>query len=92
MSKSSQKPVRKCHSCLLNLSDHCWLYRYPRGQWRCGRSCGAFENEEVYEGFRLWQKQPAVKSRKDLRRMVHRQRRGAAGGEGREWWERRKRL
>ena len=88
MAKTSQKPVRKCHSCLLNLGDHCWLYQYPRGQGRSGRRCAAFENEEVYAGFRLWQKQPDVKTRKALRRLVHRQRRAPMGGEGRTWWER----
>ncbi len=88
MSRSSQKPVRKCHACLLNLGDHCWLYAYPRGQWRLDRSCRAFGNEEIYEAFRRWQKQPAVKSRKDLRRMVHRQRQTNKGGEGRDWLDR----
>ena len=88
MSQQSQKPVRKCHACLLNRGDNCWLYRYPRGQWRSGRRRAAFENEEIYEGFRLWQKQPDVKSRRELRRLIHRQRRTAVGGEGRAWWER----
>lgn len=87
--KASQKPVRKCHRCLLNLGDHCWLYRYPRGQWRDGCRCWAFENETVYAGFRTWRKQPTIKTRKELRRLVHRRRRAAKGGEGRAWWEQR---
>jgi len=62
------KPVRACHSCLLNLGDHCWLYRYPRGQWRRGRRCPAFENEDVYGRFRRWRRAPTVKTRKELRR------------------------
>jgi hypothetical protein len=64
----SAKPVRKCHACLLNLDDRCWLYRYPRGQWRGEKRCSAFANEEVYRQFREWQKQPQVKTRKELRR------------------------
>jgi hypothetical protein len=88
MPQLSLKPVRNCHSCLLNMGDHCWLYRYPRGQWRSDHRCRAFDNETVYDGFRLWQKQPDVKSRRELRRLVHRQRKRSVGGEGREWWER----
>jgi len=66
--KRSVKPVRKCHACLLNLGDHCWLYRYPRGQWRGGRRCRAFDDKTLHEQFRTWQKQPTVKTRRDLRR------------------------
>ncbi|MDP6490747.1 MAG: hypothetical protein QGH42_13095 [Kiritimatiellia bacterium] len=66
--KKSVKPVRKCHACLLNLGDHCWLYRYPRGQWRGGKRCRAFDDETLYTQFRTWQKQPTVKTRRELRR------------------------
>jgi len=71
----SSKPVRKCYTCLLNLDDHCWLYRYPRGQWRDEKKCGAFENEEIYGEFRTWQKQPDIKTRKALRRELFRTKR-----------------
>ena len=64
----SRKPVRKCHACLLNLGDHCWLFESPRGQWRDHKRCGAIDDPAIHERFRLWQKQPTVKSRKDLRR------------------------
>jgi hypothetical protein len=64
----SRKPVRKCHSCLLNLVDHCWLYEYPRGQWRGHKECRAKDDPETQRRFRAWQKQPVVKSRKELRR------------------------
>ncbi len=66
--RCSTKPVRECHSCLLNLGDECWLYAYPRGQWRGGRRCPAFGDEEIHAAFRTWQKRPVVKSRKELRR------------------------
>lgn len=66
--RQTSKPVHKCYSCLLNLHDHCWLYKYPRGQWRGGRACSAFENEELYDQYRTWCKQPSVKTRKELRR------------------------
>ncbi len=66
--RRSRKPVRKCHSCVLNIDDHCWIYRYPRGQWRHGKYCRAFGNEALHEEFRVWQKQPNVKTRKELRR------------------------
>jgi len=66
--RRSAKPVHKCYTCLLNQGDHCWIYRYPRGQWRGGRTCRAFEDPVLYEAFRKWQKQPTVKGRKELRR------------------------
>jgi hypothetical protein len=71
----SHKPVRKCHSCLLNLGDRCWLYVSPRGQWAGDRRCPAFEDEAAYARFRVWQKEPTVKSRAELRREVFRTRR-----------------
>lgn len=79
------KPVRKCHGCLLNLGDHCWLFAYPRGQWRGDKRCRVFENIDFYEAFKLWKKQPDVKDRKTLRRESCRQRRACAGGEGADW-------
>jgi hypothetical protein len=66
--KKSVKPVRKCHACLLNLGDHCWIYRYPRGQWRGGKRCRAFDDAKLHKQFRTWQKQPTVKTRRELRR------------------------
>ncbi|NQU40629.1 MAG: hypothetical protein HQ523_11800 [Lentisphaerae bacterium] len=65
--KESAKPVRKCHACLLNQGDRCWLYLYPRGQWRQGRRCAALDDESLHARFRTWQKQPSVKTRRELR-------------------------
>jgi hypothetical protein len=73
--RTSRKPVHACYTCLLNLGDHCWLYGYPRGQWRGGRRCPAFENPAVYARFHLSRKQPDVKTRKALRRAFFRGRR-----------------
>ncbi len=70
--RASVKPVRACHACLLNVGDRCWLYRYPRGRWRNGRRCGALNNETVYARFREAQKEPDVKTLKELRRRVFR--------------------
>ncbi|MFC1498412.1 hypothetical protein ACFLS1_08095 [Verrucomicrobiota bacterium] len=50
------------------MSDHCWLYQYPRGQWRGNRKCRAFENKDIYHEYNEWKKQPSVKTRKELRR------------------------
>lgn len=66
--RQSIKPVRKCYKCLLNLEDHCWLYKCPRNQWRDKNGCPAFENDKIYRDFREWQKQPVVKTRRELRR------------------------
>lgn len=68
----SRKPVHNCYSCLLNLGDHCWIYKYPRGQWCHKRKCRAFENEEIYSKFREWRKLPEIKTRKDIRRVFFR--------------------
>jgi len=72
--KKSAKPVRKCHACLLNLGDHCWIYHYPRGQWRGARRCQAFDDEALHAEFRAWKKQPAVKTRRELRQEFFRTR------------------
>ncbi len=64
----TRKPVRKCHSCMLNMDDHCWLYKSPRGQWHGRKKCRAFENETIYARFHEWQEQPHQVSHKDLRR------------------------
>ena len=69
------KPVRKCHACLLNLGDSCWKYKSPRDQWRGGKTCPGFGNEALYLEFHAWQKQPTVKSGKEIRRDVFRGRR-----------------
>ena len=68
----SRKPVHDCHACLLNLGDHCWLFEYPRGQWRGRKRCRALEDPQVHREFRLWKKQPTVKSKKELRRAYFR--------------------
>ena len=73
--KPSAKPVRKCHACLLNLGDRCWIYRYPRGQWRSGRRCGAFDDAALHARFRAWQKEPTVKTRRQLRQEFFRTKR-----------------
>jgi hypothetical protein len=70
----SHKPVRKCHSCLLNQGDKCWLYKYPRGQWRKDRQCPAFENEAIYAQFRESLKEPSILTRKEIRREFFRAR------------------
>ena len=80
-----EKPVRKCHGCSLNRGDHCWLFAYPRGQWRGERCCRGPGNAALAEAYALWSKMPDVKTRKMLRRETHRQRHRCAGGEGAEW-------
>jgi len=71
--KRTGKPVRKCYKCLLNLGDQCWLYAYPRGQWR-GKRCTGFENEAAYEEYRRWLKDPVILTRRELRKAAFRSR------------------
>lgn len=87
-----EKPARKCHGCALNRGDHCWLFAYPRGQWRGGRSCRAYGDAALEDAFAQWRKQPDVKTRKTLRRDTHPQRNAQRGGEGAEWARERKLL
>ena len=68
------KPVRKCHACLLNLGDHCWLYTYPRLQWRDSKTCHARENETIHGEFEAWRKRPQIKTRREMRRELFRSR------------------
>jgi len=44
--KRTQKPVRKCHSCGLNLGDRCGRFANPHDMWRHGK-CPGFQNEEM---------------------------------------------
>ena len=73
--RTSAKPVRKCHGCLLNLGDHCWHYRYPRGQWRHGRTCSARDNTDLHAQFREWQEAPTYATRRELRQRYFRTKR-----------------
>ena len=66
--RNSGKPVRKCHSCPLNLGDHCWFYAQPRAQWRAGKTCRARDDAAIRREFEAWQKQPHVKTRAEIRR------------------------
>jgi len=59
----------------LNRADHCWIYAYPRGQWRGHRTCPGFKNESLYAAFRQWEKRPTIKTLKDIRRDFFRTRR-----------------
>jgi hypothetical protein len=43
-----QKPVRKCHGCPLNLGRHCWVFQYPRGQWRDDKDCRMRDDATVH--------------------------------------------
>ena len=72
--KPSAKPVRKCHACKLNQGDRCWAYACPRDQWRGERRCAGLENELLYRQFDEWQREPDVKTRKELRREAFRSR------------------
>ena len=72
--RRTAKPVRRCYSCLLNLDSYCWLYKYPRGQWRGEKTCPGFDNEELHAEYEQWCKQPDVKTRKELRREFFRKR------------------
>jgi len=71
--KRTRKPVRRCNKCLLNLGDECWLYAYPRGQWR-GRDCPGFGNDLVYAEYRRWLKDPVIMTRREIRKAAFRSR------------------
>ncbi len=54
----TQKPVRKCYSCLLNLGDRCWLYDNPHDQWHRLHRCPGFGNQALHAEFQAWQLKP----------------------------------
>ena len=48
--KEHSKPVRKCHSCGLNLGDRCGVYPVPRSMWH-HRTCPGHGNQAMLEAF-----------------------------------------
>ena len=46
----STKPVRKCHSCKLNLGERCAVFRDPHQEWKPGK-CRGFGDEALYEAY-----------------------------------------
>jgi hypothetical protein len=80
-----QKPVRKCHGCPLNLGRYCWVFQYPRGQWRDDKDCRMRDDATVHASFQQWRKRPTVKNRKTLRQEEHRGKRASLAGEGVAW-------
>lgn len=83
--RQHHKPVRKCHGCPLNMGHHCWVFLYPRGQWRDGHDCRLRHDVAVHEAYRQWCNRPTVKSRKMLRREEHRGKAQSRAGEGVGW-------
>ena len=62
--RRSHKPISKCHSCKLNLDDHCWVHENLREQWGKHQECPCFENSELYAQFEAWQRESTVKPRR----------------------------
>ena len=62
--RRSNKPISKCHTCKLNLDDHCWVHQNQREQWSKHRECTGFENAELYAQFDEWQRESTVKPRR----------------------------
>lgn len=58
----------------MNLGERCWIYVFPRGQWRGGHECSAMRNELVLKEFSDWQKRPQIKTRAEIRREFFRSR------------------
>ena len=67
---ASKKPIGKCSGCPLNLKRSCAVYASPREQWSHGhKRCKGFMNEALYQHWLEEQmKEPAPKSRKEIRR------------------------
>lgn len=67
--KHSEKPVRQCHKCPLNLGDRCWRFTCPRCEWRHHEKCPGFENEDLYAMFQAWRDAPRVLDGREIRRI-----------------------
>lgn len=47
----TQKPVRKCHDCPLNLGDSCGVFDIPHDQWHNRDKCPGYRNEVMAAEF-----------------------------------------
>ncbi len=45
------KPVRKCHGCLLNIGDHCAIYKEPHDRWHHSK-CASYNDQELYQKYK----------------------------------------
>ena len=71
--KRTQKPVKKCHDCDLNLDDRCGIYDVPHDMWH-HRTCPGYQNEAMYRDFLDEQAKHPPDTRRIERRHVAAQR------------------
>lgn len=71
--KRTQKPVRKCHRCGLNLRDHCGKFESPHDMWRQGK-CPGFQNEQMLREYLAEQEKLQNNLSKARRRAIMRER------------------
>jgi len=80
--KRTNKPVRKCHDCGLNLGDHCGMYPVPKKMWQ-RHSCPGYKNEDMLSQYEAEQAKHPPDAAKEMRREVAKQRASEAHRQGR---------
>jgi hypothetical protein len=63
---TSNKPVRECAGCGLDLGKRCAFFEYPVDQWK-HRSCEGYNSPELIERFSRMQHPDGAHKRKELR-------------------------
>ena len=71
--KRSEKPVRRCHDCGLNLGDRCGVYGAPREMWH-RHTCPGYKNEEMRLGYEAEQAKHPADAAGQVRRAVAKRR------------------
>jgi hypothetical protein len=78
----SNKPVRKCHGCGLNLADHCGIYESPHQLWQRHAVCPGFKNDTMLAGYLDSEAKKQAKLQKEKRRIMAQMRQGISHNNG----------
>jgi len=63
MAAISNKPVKQCLGCALNLGKRCGVFEHPILKWK-GRHCEAYNSPEFIEKYEQMQHPQGAKARK----------------------------
>mgnify|MGYP001032060846 CR=1 FL=1 len=71
--KRTQKPVRNCHGCGLNLGETCGVYENPHDMWH-NRECPGYKNEAMLAEYKERVARQQKDDHKEKRRAVMKER------------------
>jgi len=72
--RRTRKPVRKCRGCGLNLGDRCARFEFPHDMWHNHRKCPGYMNEQMLKEYQEEQAKKQLRTSKEMRRQVMKQR------------------